>query len=147
MGLAEPCMTELIQAHFKSSSYKIALIVFLHANGRNGSYNPHLHLMLAEGALFPEAKEWRTFKHLSLSCLRLFWQQHPLGLMAVEFTGCKEVIQALWDDYPDGFYAHPDIHRKEKFPTKNYLRLIRYLTKYLSAPPVGVARIVAYDDQ
>ncbi|MFT7389637.1 MAG: hypothetical protein ACI8VC_002906 [Candidatus Endobugula sp.] len=147
MGLAEPCLTELIQAHFKNSSYKIALTVFLHTNGRNGSYNPHLHVILAEGALLPGAKHWRTFKHLSLSRLRLLWQQYLLAAMESEFPERNVVIQALRDDYPDGFYAHPGNHHKEKVPTKSYQALVRYLTKYLSSPPIGVARIVAYDDQ
>jgi hypothetical protein len=135
MGLAEPCLTELIQAYFKNSSYKIALTVFLHTNGRNGSYNPHLHVILAEGALLPGAKHWRTFKHLSLSCLRLLWQQYLLAAMESEFPERNAVIQALRDDYPDGFYAHPGNRHKEKVPTKSYQGLIRYLTKYLSFPP------------
>jgi hypothetical protein len=44
-------------------------------------------------------------------------------------------------------HAHPGNHHKEKVPTKSYQGLIWYLTKYLSSPPIGVARIVAYDDQ
>lgn len=47
MGLVEPCLTELIQQQLKSPTIKIALIVFLHTNGRNGSYNPHLHEKVA----------------------------------------------------------------------------------------------------
>jgi hypothetical protein len=70
-----------------------------------------------------------------------------LGLIAVEFPERKGVIQALWGDHPDGFYAHPENNQKEKVLTKRYRGLIRYLTTYLSSPPIGVSRIVAYDDQ
>lgn len=147
MGLAEPCLSELIQEKFKNSDYKIALIVFLHTNGRNGSYNPHLHVILAEGALLPGAKEWRRFQHLSLARLRLLWQQHLLDAMASEFPERSGVIKTLWDDYPDGFYAHPGNNHKEKVPTKSYRGLINYLTRYLSSPPIGLSRIVAYDDR
>lgn len=60
MGLAESCLTELIQGQLKNSNIKIALIVFLHTNGRNGSYNPHLHVILAEGGLLPRVQQWRV---------------------------------------------------------------------------------------
>ena len=54
MKLAQACLTELIQAKFTVGEHKIALIVFLHANGRNGSYNPHLHVILGEGAYYAD---------------------------------------------------------------------------------------------
>ncbi|PAJ72071.1 hypothetical protein CJF42_23250 [Pseudoalteromonas sp. NBT06-2] len=31
-------------------------------------------------------------------------------------------------------------------PTKHYKGLLRYLTKYLASPPIGVSRITAYDN-
>ncbi|WP_150138311.1 transposase [Candidatus Enterovibrio escicola] len=30
-------------------------------------------------------------------------------------------------------------------PSKSYLGLIRYLTKYLSSPPISLSKIVGYD--
>ncbi|WP_158523749.1 hypothetical protein [Candidatus Enterovibrio escicola] len=52
MVLAEACLSELIQAYFKTDAYKIAVIVFIHTHSRNGNYNPYLHVMLTEGAFF-----------------------------------------------------------------------------------------------
>lgn len=141
MGLASVCLEELIQAHFNNSDCKIAAIVFLHTNGRNGCYNPHLHVILGEGAFFLGTEEWKTFERLSLSRLRLFWQTHLLGLMEAEFGDREGLIEPLWADYPDGFYAYPGNRRNEKVPTRNYQRLINYLTKYLSSPPIGLSRI------
>ncbi|MFT5082090.1 MAG: hypothetical protein ACI9Y1_000112 [Lentisphaeria bacterium] len=34
--------------------------------------------------------------------------------MAVEFLEHKGVIQALWADHPDGFYAHKGNNLKKK---------------------------------
>jgi hypothetical protein len=147
MALAEACLSELIQEHFKNKDYKVALIVFIHTNGRNGSYNPHLHVILAEGALLPRTQEWKPFKHLSLQRLRLLWQKHLLGLMESEFPTRQVVINALWNDYPDGFYTHPGNNKKDKVPSKSYRGLIQYLTKYLSSPPIGLSRIVDYDGE
>ena len=55
------------------------------------------------------------------------------------------VVNPLWTDYPNGFYAHPGNHKKVS--TKHYQGLIEYLTKYLSSPPIGVSRIVDYDGE
>ena len=147
MGLAQACLSELIQSQLNNRDDKIALIVFLHTSGRNGSYNPHLHVILAEGAFLPNTLEWKTFKHLSLSRLRLLWQKHLLVFVEAEFTARKSVIKQLWENYPDGFYAHPGNSYHERVPTKSYHGLIKYLTKYLSSPPIGVSRIVSFDDE
>ena len=146
MVLSEACLSELIQTHFQNDECKIAVIVFIHTHGRNGSYNPHLHVILAEGAFFPFTQEWKRFQHLSLSQLRLLWQKHLLRLMEQEFPDREAVIDVLWTQYPDGFYAHPGNDRKSKVPNKSYRGLIRYLTKYLASPPIGLSRIVGYKD-
>jgi hypothetical protein len=95
------------------------VIVFLHTNGRNGQYNPHLHVILGEGASLPDAEQWKTFTRLSLSSLRLLWQKHLLGLMAAEFGDHEGLIEPLWEDYPDGSYAYPGNRRNEKLPKGN----------------------------
>nr|WP_150138446.1 hypothetical protein [Candidatus Enterovibrio escacola] len=69
MVLAEACLSELIKAHFKTDACEIAVIVFIHIHSRNSSYNPHLHVILAEGAFFPLNLDWKWLQHLSLSQL------------------------------------------------------------------------------
>jgi len=145
MALAQACLEELIHSLFKNTDYKIASIVFLHTNGRNGSYNPHLHVILAEGAFHPSNNEWKAFSHLALGPLRRLWQKHLLTLVAAEFGELNDLVSQLWTDYPEGFYAHPG--NNKSVPTKSYKGLIRYLTKYLSSPPIGVSKIVDYDGE
>ncbi|WP_376708502.1 transposase [Shewanella surugensis] len=31
---------------------------FIHTHGRNGSYNPHLHILLGEGGINLEINQW-----------------------------------------------------------------------------------------
>ena len=143
MKLAQDCLEELIQNRFQRKDYKIALIVFLHTHGRDESYNPHLHVILGEGALDPQTRQWQTFKTLYLKQLRLLWQKYLLRWVAEEFQSLKALLGTLWRDYPDGFYTHPG--NNDKVPTKSYQGLIKYLTKYLSSPPIGVSRIVSYE--
>ncbi len=52
MVLSEGCLSELIQAHFKTDACEIAVIVFIHIHSCNSNYNLHLHVILAKGAFF-----------------------------------------------------------------------------------------------
>ncbi|WP_446446852.1 transposase, partial [Shewanella sp. 1180_01] len=47
--------------------------MFIHTHGRNGSYNPHLHILLGEGGLNPETNQWLPINYLPLGRLRLKW--------------------------------------------------------------------------
>ena len=58
-----------------------------------------------------------------------------MALVTAEFGELNGVVSQLWTDYPNGFYVHPGNHKKVS--TKNYQGLIKYLTKYLSSPPIG----------
>ena len=94
--LAQACLTEVIQGQFKETDYKLALIVFLHIHGGNGSYNPHLHVILAEGAFHPLKKEWKAFKQLPLAPLRRHWQKHLMALVTAEFGELNGGVNQLW---------------------------------------------------
>lgn len=48
-------------------------------------------------------------------------------------------------DSSEGLYANPG-KKDGKVPTKNYNQLIKYLTKYLSSPPIGISRITDFSD-
>ncbi|QGP61814.1 Putative transposase (plasmid) [Piscirickettsia salmonis] len=66
-------------------------------------------------------------------------------MVKANFPERKELVDMLWRGYPDGFYTHPG--NDKKVPTKNYRALIRYLTKYLSSPPIGLSRLDDFDGQ
>ncbi len=146
MQAGHACLEELLREIAKCPSAKIAAIVFLHTSGRSGTYNPHLHIILGEGFLLPESEQWKTFKWLPMDRLRLLWQAHLLTMVAEEFPEQAALVQALWDNYPNGFYAYPGNQKKDRIPTKNYQQLIRCLTKYLASPPIGLGRITGYSN-
>ena len=79
MQLAQDCLEALIQNKFGSGTLKTGCIVFIHTHGRNGSYNPHLHVILAEGGLNEQTGQWLRFKSLSLARVRLLWQKYLLN--------------------------------------------------------------------
>jgi hypothetical protein len=143
MALGQACLEEVVHVMYSNTVYKIACVVFIHTHGRNGVYNPHLHLILGEGALDPKTETWKQFSYIPMDVLRLTWQKHLLRLVSVELPKYN-LVESLSTEYPDGFYANPG--KKEKVPTKSYKGLIRYLTKYLASPPIGIARITDYVD-
>ena len=100
--------------------------------------------ILGEGAFQPNKSQWIRFSFLHYAPLRLLWQKHLLEFINTEFGELNGLVNRLWSEYPEGFYAHPGNH--EKVPTKHYQGLLRYLTKYLASPPVGDSRITAYDN-
>ena len=143
MLLAQRCLEEYIQNRFRCGSLMIATIVFIHTNGRNGSYNPHLNVILGEGDFNAKTTQWLQFTHLDYAPLRLLWQKHLLNFVGDTFGELNGLVERLWQAYPKGFYANPG--NRDKVPsTSNYKGLVRYLTKYLASPPIGMSRITAY---
>ena len=130
MMLSQQCLEELIHIKFSCKALKIATIVFIHTNGRDGSYNPHLHIILGEGGFNANKSQWLKFTFLDYAPLRLLWQKYLLNFIKKEFGELNGLVNQLWSDYPEGFYAYPG--NDKKVPSKNYKGLIRYLTKYLA---------------
>ena len=141
MSVGHACLESLIQQLLQCDTVKIASIVFIHTHGRNGGYNPHLHILLAEGGLNPKTNKWHPITYLTLSLLRLKWQAFLLKFMHSRIGELNGIVEALWNKHPNGFYAHPG--NGKKVPTKNYNGLLKYLTKYLASPPIGISRITS----
>lgn len=143
MNLSHNCLLQVIREYLLNDNIKIACITFIHTHGRDGKYNPHLHIILGEGAYSVISKEWLTFNHLPLQLLRKKWQYHLLSYVKETFPDEKRLVSELWDNNPNGLYVFPG--EASKVPTKNYSKLIKYLTKYLSSPPMGLSRLIKYD--
>jgi hypothetical protein len=105
-------------------------ILVLQTNGRSGSYNPHLHILMTSGGIVPNGRgghSWVTLKYFPYTILHKKWQYH-LFRMLQERVPTREMqakIDELYRKYPDG--------------------LAKYLAKYVVSPPISVRRIVSYD--
>ncbi len=136
------CLEALIRELLRCNTLKIAAIVFIHTHGRDGQYHPHLHVILAEGGFNPQTSQWISFSYLPLSPLRIKWQQHLLSFISDFTSTLGGLIERLRMLHPKGFYTYPG--NEKKVPVKHYKSLIRYLTKYLASPPIGISRITAF---
>lgn len=144
MKAAHLCIREVICKHFKSWNYDISCIVFIHTHGCNGIYNPHLHILLGEGAMELSNHDWKEFKYIDMNELRKTWQKRLLSMIRKNMPELNELSDALEAEHIDGFYANPG--KVGEVPTENTKGLIRYLTKYLASPPIGLSRITKYED-
>jgi hypothetical protein len=121
-------------------------ILVLQTNGRSGSYNPHLHIIMTSGGIVPNGRRgysWVTLKYFPYEILHKKWQYH-LFRMLKERVPTREMqakIDELYRNYPDGLVAN--IQRGEV--PKRIRGLAKYLAKYVVSPPISVRRMVSYD--
>jgi hypothetical protein len=123
-------------------------IVVVQTNGRSGSYNPHLHIIMTSGG-FATSRQgghyWVKLKYIAYQLLHKKWQYH-LFEMLKEQVPTEEMhakIDELYRKYPNGLVANIE---KGKVP-KRIRELAKYLAKYVVSPPISVRRIVSYDGQ
>ena len=123
-------------------------IVVVQTNGRSGSYNPHLHIIMTSGGLATNSQGehyWVNLKYLPYQVLHKKWQYH-LFEMLKEQISTKQMqakINELYRKYPNGLVANI---QKGEVP-KRIRNLGKYLAKYVVSPPISVRRIVSYDGQ
>ncbi|WP_416431239.1 transposase [Piscirickettsia salmonis] len=94
---------------FRNDQLNVAVIAFIHTNSRNGTYNPHLHVILGEGAFNPLTSEWLSFSKLPLQLLRKKWQYYLLTMVKGNFPERKALVDQLWRKrrYLGRYFAHP----------------------------------------
>ena len=123
-------------------------IVVVQTNGRSGSFNPHLHIIMTSGGLATNGQGghcWVKLKYLPYELLHKKWQYH-LFQMLKEQVPTKQMhakIDELYRKYPYGLVANI---QKGQVP-KRIRELAKYLAKYVVSPPISVRRVVSYDGQ
>jgi hypothetical protein len=125
---------------------KCGCIMVMHLPGRDAKYNPHLHIILQNGALDMVKEKWMNLSFFPYEVLRKKWQWH-LSNMIIDFDsskGTKKLIDNLWKEYKDtGFVFNID---KRDVP-KRSLKLAKYLSKYLFRPAISIKRILEYNKE
>lgn len=118
-------------------------IVVIQTHGRNGQYNPHLHLIATSGGWDKQAHKWVHLDYLPYEMLRKKWQWYLLTMLR-ETLKTKEInclVDACFTRYPNGFVTNV---QKGDVPAR-YESLARYLAKYVVSPPISLRRIDYYN--
>ena len=144
MQTGSRCLESAVSAMVRKE-VKIGCVVVVQTHGRNGSYNPHLHIIMSSGGVDENIGTWRGLSRVNYDMLHKKWQYYLLKLMR-EFDNSErmnKLIDELYKKYPKGFVANAS---KGEAPQKAR-GLARYLAKYVASPPISVRRILNYDGQ
>jgi hypothetical protein len=120
-------------------------IVVIQTHGRNGQYNPHLHIIATSGGWDPQASQWVHLEYVPYTLLRKKWQWHLLTMLrqTVKTQEINRLIDACYTRYREGFVTNVP---KGDVPSR-YQSLATYLAKYVVSPPISLRRIDRYDGQ
>jgi hypothetical protein len=115
----------------------------MQTHGRNGQYNPHLHIIATSGGWDPQAKQWVHLDYVPYRMLRKKWQWHLLTMLrqTVKTKEITRLVDACYTRYREGFVTNV---QKGDVPSR-YQSLARYLAKYVVSPPISLRRIDGYD--
>src|SRR2546426_12839247 len=100
-------------------------IVVIQTHGRNGHYNPHLHIIATSGGWDPQAQQWIHLDYVPYALLRKKGQGHLLSMLRQ--TGQKaEIPQFVGKGYTPYRAGVVTNLRKRGVPTPDQ-SLARYL--------------------
>ena len=122
----------------------IGSVIVLQTNGRPGTYNPHLHILVPAGGLDPHG-QWQPIRFIPFEMLHRKWQYHLLTMLReqIDDPTIEPDIDRGFQAYPKGFVAN--VQPGDVPPGGR--GLAEYLAKYLVSPPISVQRIERYDGQ
>lgn len=125
----------------KQESFTPGIVCCLHTFGRDLKWNPHIHMLVSEGACGKKTP-WKPFSFFSYSALRKRWQTILLALLENSFgkDSFRPLKSSLYLKYEDGFYVHA---RPSKLNSPALLTA--YITRYIGRPPLAQSRISNYD--
>jgi len=118
-------------------------IVVLQTHGRNGQYNPHLHIISTSGGLDQKTQKWVHLNYLPYPVLHKKWQWYLLEMLREELDTeeIDKLVDICYKKYPKGFVANV---QKGDVPSR-YKSLAKYLAKYVVSPPISLRRIDEYN--
>jgi len=120
-------------------------IVVSQTHGRNGQYNPHLHIIATSGGWDRKARQWVHLDYLPYPLLRKKWQWYLLTMLRqrLKTPEINRLVDACYTRYRNGFVTNV---QKGDVPSR-YQSLATYLAKYVVSPPISLRRIDRYDGQ
>ncbi|MFO0794007.1 MAG: transposase [Candidatus Brocadiaceae bacterium] len=146
LGKLMECGVRCLDDYYSEASRKEVkggYIVVIQTHGRNGQYNPHLHIIATSGGMEERSKEWVQIEYMPYEMLHKKWQWHLMEMMRreIETEEMEDEVDKCYKKYPKGLVANV---QKGEVPGR-YRSLAKYLAKYVVSPPISVRRIDEYD--
>jgi hypothetical protein len=136
------CLDDVF-SRVSGTSLKGGYIVVMQTHGRNGQYNPPLHVIATSGGWDAAAMQWRHLDYVPYRLLRKKWQWHLLTMLrqTVKTPEMRRLVDTCYTRYREGFVTN--VHKGD-VPAR-YQRLARSLATYVVSPPIALRRIDRYD--
>lgn len=123
----------------KSENFTPGFICVLHTFGRSLQWNPHIHVLLSEGAVGNNTF-WRPVKHFNYTFLRNSFRTALLNLLEAHIgKSFKKTKAYIYKHCPNGFYVYA------KPALTSNKDVIKYIGRYLGRPVIATSRIDNYD--
>jgi hypothetical protein len=126
----------------KSESFKPGFISTMHTFGRDLKWNPHIHMVITEGASGTK-NVWKRIFHFPFNMLRKRWQATILDFLHKNLGDSFYRLKSfLFKKYPDGFY----VYAKPNMDSKAH-DAVKYIIRYTGRPAMAQSRILDYDGE
>jgi hypothetical protein len=127
----------------KKRHLDVGVITVIHTFGRDLKFNPHIHVLVTEGAIDVN-HEWVPVDFIPYNYLRKSWQKLVMDLLKKWFPNngkVRELISDLYRRYPYGFYVNAEKKMKDA------KKAAKYIGRYLARPAIAEYRIVDYNGE
>lgn len=133
------CILYMFSKLNKSENFIPGFICVLHTFGRDLKWNPHIHVLLSEGASGNHTV-WRPIKHFNYSFLRNSFRMLILNYLENHIgPSFKKTKAYIYKNCPNGFYVYA------KPALTDNKQVIKYIGRYLGRPVIATSRIDCYD--
>lgn len=125
--------------------YMPGFFAFLHTFGRPLNFNPHIHVIIAEG-LIDKKHNFKMYNYFNYDALSKRFMKILLDNMEKHFgkDKFKETKNKMYLKYKNGFYVNNKLE-DDGYKFNSIEDLIRYVTRYCSRPVIAKSRILDYD--
>ncbi|MCI8647864.1 MAG: transposase [Firmicutes bacterium] len=129
-----------------SRNFKAGMIAGLHTFGRDLKWNPHIHMILTEGALDCHGI-WKPIRFFPYTMLRRRFMTTLLSNMKealapdeFSLSDFQALTNRLYQTKDNGFYVHAPPSQPGSTDT-----IVKYVIRYIGRPAMAQSRITAYD--
>lgn len=128
-------------------NFTAGMVVGLHTFGRDLKWNPHIHMLVTEGAS-GSFNPWKHIRHFPFTMLRKRWMttllsnlRDALDPQIFSLSEFKHLVSRLYQEHPDGFY----VNAPSKSDFHSPMATANYITRYIGRPAMAQSRITDYD--
>ncbi len=124
----------------KSENFKPGIVCALHTFGRDLKWNPHIHMLITEGAS-GNSIVWKNFNYFPYFMLRKKWQTTLLFNLEKELgkSYFRSLKNFIYSNHSSGFYVYAKPSLNSSYDVVNYI------IRYISRPAMAQSRILDYD--